>query len=121
MQATGNDSAAEANHVRALQLYRSIGFRLGEAEVLNNLGDLAFGVDATTDALSHYGQALTIAKGVASPFEEARALEGLGQCQVRIGSAIEAANLLRQSLIIYQEIGSPNALRVEAALRHLEG
>jgi hypothetical protein len=82
-----------------------MGSRLGEAEALNNLGELSLKSVTPADALQHYDRALAIAKEVASLSD----------------SAAGAARLLRQSLAIYQRIGSPNAQRVNSALCELDG
>ena len=38
---TGDYPAATASHARALKLYRDLGNRLGEANALNNMGELS--------------------------------------------------------------------------------
>jgi Tfp pilus assembly protein PilF len=117
MQATGNSAAAGHYYLEALELYRRTGFRLGEAQVLNNLGEWSLAASACEDALPRYEQALAIAKGVASLLEEARALEGLGRYQRQNGRDAESTVLLNQSLAIYLRIGSPSVQRVQIALR----
>lgn len=58
---TGDYSAAAVSLGQALVFYRDLGNQLGEAEALNNLGQLLFASLAPADACAHYVQALDIA------------------------------------------------------------
>jgi len=113
---TGDHPAATACYEQALERYREVGDRTGEAELLNNMGDLALTFEAPAQAHTHYELALTVAVGITSAHEETRALEGIGQCQLRQGHPDAAAPPLRQALAIYQRLGSANAQRVEKVL-----
>ena len=115
-QETGDYPAAAASHQQALALFRDLGNRLGEAEALNRLGELATRTAAAEDARRMHAQARTIARDLSAAFEEARALEGLGQSHLHAGSQGEASVHLQQALAIYQRIGVPGAQRVKAAL-----
>ena len=96
-------------------MFRDLGARLGEAEALNNLGQLATKTSAMHRARDHHARALAIARDLEVPLEEARALEGIGHSHQQDGNSAEAANYLRQALTIYQRIGTPDARRIEEA------
>jgi hypothetical protein len=53
-------------------MFRDLGHRLGEAGTLNSPGELASRTSATSQARSHYSQALAIARDRGAPQEEAR-------------------------------------------------
>jgi Tfp pilus assembly protein PilF len=100
-----------------LEQFRGIGDRLGQAEALNNLGELLCQTTASHQARDHHMQALTIAHEIGAPLEEARALEGIGRCHLRDGSRTEGAAYLSRALAIYQRIGAADARRVKETLR----
>src|SRR6185437_9344146 len=92
--------------------------RLGQAEALNRLGELATRTADTPQARKHHAQALAIARDLGAPLEEARALEGLGQSHLQDARPCQAAVHLRQALAIYQRIGAPAAHRVQQTLQN---
>ena len=101
-------------------MFRGLGDRLGEAETLNSLGELASRTSDTQQARGHHDQALAIARDLGAPREEARALEGIGRCHLYDGNRSEAATYLRQALTIYQRIGAPAvARRIQQTLQAL--
>jgi tetratricopeptide (TPR) repeat protein len=108
--------AATASHKEALALYRDLGDRYGEAEALNNLGQVLWACGAVADARAHHDHAFGIAQALGTPLEEARALEGIGHCHLHHGQAGEAAACLREALALYRRLGAPDARRVETTL-----
>jgi transcriptional regulator with XRE-family HTH domain len=112
---TGDYPAAAASSAEAIELFRDLGSRHDLAMALNGLGELSFRTSAIQAARFHHGQALAIAREVGAPAEEARALEGIGRSLLRQDPA-EAAAYLRRALGIYQNIGAPDARRVQDAL-----
>ncbi len=78
------------------------------------VGAVAWGLPAR--ARTHHERALAIAIPIAAPREEARAYEGLGRCQLQDGQHEQGVVALRKAQEIYQHIGSPRALQIEAAL-----
>jgi tetratricopeptide (TPR) repeat protein len=117
-QLTGDYPAAAASHHQALELYRDIGDQLGQAEALNNLGELSTRTATRHEARSRHRQALKIARDINAPFEEARALEGIGGSYLHEGNDDEGLTWLRQALTIYQRIGAPAAQRVKETLHN---
>jgi molybdopterin/thiamine biosynthesis adenylyltransferase len=95
---------------------RDGGDRLGQAETLNCLGELASRTADGRQARDHHAQALAIARELGTPLQEARALEGIGHSHIRDGHPGEGTALLEQALAIYQRIGAPAARRVQETL-----
>jgi tetratricopeptide (TPR) repeat protein len=116
-QETG-DYAAAASQQQALALFRDLGNRLGQAEALNHLGELATRTANTQQARERHTQALAIARDIGAAPEEARALEGLGHTYLQDGNTGQAAADLAQALAIYQRIGVPAARRVQQTLHN---
>jgi Tfp pilus assembly protein PilF len=84
-----------------------LGDRLGQAEVLNNLGELLYRSPDLGRARDYHSQALAIAREIGAPLEEARALEGIGRCYLHDGNPDDGSVYLHQALSIYQRIGAP--------------
>jgi Tfp pilus assembly protein PilF len=103
-----------------LEQFRDLGDRLGQAEALNNLGELLCQTQTAQRALDHHSQALAIAHEIGAPLEEARALEGIGRCHLHDGNSGEGAAYLRRALMIYRRIGAADARRVDETLREQE-
>ena len=109
--------AAAASLSQALGMFRDLGDRDGQAEVLNYLGEVLARSADSHQAHEHYARALAIAREISAPLEEARALEGLGHCLLRDGDPGDAAAHWQQALTIYQRIGAPDARRIQETLR----
>ena len=112
---TGDYPAAAAHVAEAIELFRDLGSPHDLARALNSLGELSFQTSAPQEARSHHSEALAIARELGAPLEEARALEGIGRSLLHQDSA-EAAAHLRHALEIYQNIGAPDARRVQDTL-----
>jgi len=118
-QETGDYPAAAASHQQALTLFGDLGDRLGQAEALNRLGELAARTADSAQAREHHTQALATARDLGAAPEQARALEGLGQAHLQDGNPGQAASHLAQALAIYQRIGATGAHRArETIQRH---
>ena len=65
--------AAAASHQQALALFGDLGNRLGQADALNNIGELSSRTSSTGQAREHHNAALKIARDLSAPLEEARA------------------------------------------------
>jgi tetratricopeptide (TPR) repeat protein len=116
-QATGDREQAAGNLRRALELYRDVDDRAGQAQALNRLGELLLVSAEAASARTHHGQALEIATSIGAPIDQAHALEGIGRSHLHDGHLDQAAPPLSQALTIYQRLGSWHAPRVEALLR----
>jgi tetratricopeptide (TPR) repeat protein len=100
----------------ALGMYREVGYRGGQAEVLNDLGEVLARSGDSQQARDHHARALAIAREIIAPLEEARALEGLGHCLLQDGNLDAAAAHWQQALTIYERIGAPDARRIQETL-----
>src|SRR6185312_15974447 len=83
--AIGMREASASTLAQALRLYRTLGHRLGQAEVFNSLGDLRM-TEMPGQARAPYEQALVIAQEIGALLEEAHALEGIGNCSIENGA-----------------------------------
>jgi Tfp pilus assembly protein PilF len=108
----GDYITAAATLADALRLYRDLGIRGGEAEVLNTMGEMRLAADAPADGRVYHEEALALARTIESLPEQARALEGIGRCQLHDDHFTAATSPLRDALIIYQSISSPHADRL---------
>lgn len=77
----GDNAEAAANLNRAREIYHDIGYRLGEAEALNAIGELMFTTGAIAESRARHEEALAIATAITSRREQARALEGISKCR----------------------------------------
>jgi len=93
----------------ALDIYRDIGNRNGEAEALNDTGALHRISGDLARAQRCHQQALDLARVIASSRNEAKALAGLGRCALAAGHSTQAGVLLRQALEIFRRIGAAEA------------
>jgi hypothetical protein len=96
-------------------LFRDLGDRHGLAKVLNSHGELSLRTSAAQQSRIQHAEALAIASELGTPGEQARALEGIGRSLLHRDPP-EAAAHLRQALEIYQQIGAPDARRVQDTL-----
>ncbi|MEM8639783.1 MAG: tetratricopeptide repeat protein [Cyanobacteria bacterium P01_G01_bin.54] len=99
----GNGSAAEEKFKQALVAYQEQGNRLGEAQVLLVLGEIAYRAGEWEAAIATYENALAIAQVLADPSLEASALLGLAQ-----GSSFyNSARYYRQAFTLAQAHQDP--------------
>ena len=118
---TGDYLAATQVLEQALGIYRDLGDRGGEVEVLNKRGTLHRVGGELAQAEECHQQALELARAIASSWDEAHALAGLGRCALAAGHATQAEVLLRQALEIFQRIGAAEAPDLVAELDALTG
>jgi len=114
-QLTEDYDGAAASVSEAIELFRDLGDRRGLAMALNSLGELSARTSALPQAREHHAEALSIARSIGAPLEEARALEGTGHTFLP-DNPEEASAYLRRALAIYQELGTPDAQRIQDVL-----
>jgi DNA-binding SARP family transcriptional activator len=93
-----------ATHRIALDSARQAGNRLGEAWILNNLGD-ALGRIGDSKGIGHLEQALAIRHEIGDRAGEAQAANNLADAYEYLDRWDEAVDLLRRALNLTQEIG----------------
>jgi tetratricopeptide (TPR) repeat protein len=112
----GADSRATAYFEDGLQLARSIGDRLTQANTLSNLSVLALRRGDAALALTQAQMALDIAGAAQSPEFEAIALYSLGQAELALGNPVAAALAFERSGIVALAIGSATQHDASAGL-----
>jgi tetratricopeptide (TPR) repeat protein len=98
-----NDRAREA-YGEARTLYKAVGDRLGEANVLRGLGDLERKLGRNDQAREAYGEARTLYKAVENRLGEANVLLGLGRTEADTDPEL-ARRHLYQAAHLYEAIG----------------
>ena len=119
---TSDFTNARANLHRALRLYRQLGDRAGQSDVLGYLGDIASLTAEYRQALSRYQHALTMCREVGNMRGEANALNGIGAVRFATGDCHAAAAMLEQALSLFRAIGDASGegeVLVRMALVHI--
>jgi CHAT domain-containing protein len=89
----------------ALEIYREIGDRSGEAGTLNNIGFMQKSLGNYPSALEYYQQSLAITQEIGDRAGEAQALNNIGIVNDLQENYPSALDYYQQSLVITQEIG----------------
>jgi tetratricopeptide (TPR) repeat protein len=100
----GNWADCVAMHRIALNTARKLGNRLGEAWILNNLGD-ALGVLRDDEAIPLLEQSLAIRRATGDRRGQAQTLNNLADAYEELGRREESIVLLRQALEVNRRIG----------------
>lgn len=108
--------AALTKYQATLRLYRAVGGRHGEANVLKAMGDAQNFMDNRDAALASYQQALTLYRAVGNQLGEAGVLKAMGDVQ-NFRKEIEAALASYQhALALYRAVGASSEATPVAAL-----
>ncbi|MFI8387904.1 tetratricopeptide repeat protein [Streptomyces sp. NPDC085540] len=117
----GDYDNATTHLEQGLTLHRDIGHRNGEAEVLNELGQVFTETRGPAAAMSVYEEALKIARALSLPLEGAQALEGIARCHAKTANPEAALAGLREALTVYRRLGVPEERDAAGLLAELEG
>ena len=98
-------SAAIQAWQQALDLYRSLGNRQGEARSLGNLGNVAYAQGRYLQAIDWHQQSLAIAQEIGDRPSESASLGNLGLAYDSLGQYQRAIELQQQALAIDRELG----------------
>jgi len=101
----GDASSARDSEKEALQIFRQIGDRVGEAIGLLHLGEICAYVADDTAARQHLEQCLKIARDVDSRELEAECERMLGELALEVGDLPAARARFAQSLEVCREAG----------------
>ncbi|MCX6582152.1 MAG: CHAT domain-containing protein [Candidatus Aminicenantes bacterium] len=100
---------------RGLALYREIGYKEGEADILKNLGDAHYQLDEYKNARERYEQGLVIYREIKARLGEANCLKSLGHVDYQLDEYEKARERYEQGLVIFREIkarlGEANSLQ----------
>ncbi|MGH8478073.1 MAG: tetratricopeptide repeat protein [Gammaproteobacteria bacterium] len=100
------DGAAQAQYLeRALSLYREIGDRLGEADCIQSLGDVALRRARYKEAESRYQAALAIYREIGALIEQANSSKALGDVAFSRSRYVDAEAGYETALSVYRGIG----------------
>ena len=105
---SGTDlEAALTYHRQASDLYKSVGNSLGEAKVLNNLGNTYADKGQLKMALSSYNNAMTEAQKSGNRMLQAKLLNNIGDVEREIGENLDSAfRSANEALNLFTELGS---------------
>ena len=98
--------AALASYQQALQLYRAVGARLGEANALTAIGDVQNFRDEREAALASYQQALQLFRAVGDRLGEANVHMAMGKSYMGRNNWQEAITFYEKALPLYRAIGA---------------
>ncbi|MCX7839081.1 MAG: hypothetical protein N2559_06450, partial [Anaerolineae bacterium] len=98
------NEAAIASYAAALELYRAVGDRLGEANVLQAMGDIQAFRKENEAAIASYAAALELYRAVGARLGEANVLAARGRLFL-LSDPKQADVLLDQAIQIYKQIG----------------
>ena len=101
---TGKFQKALLSWQEALDIYREIDDRLGEAQTLNNIGNANGSLGNYPEALEFYEQSLVITRGINNSYSEAATLNNIGLVNQLLGNYLKAMGAYEQSLFIKREI-----------------
>jgi len=90
---------------QALEIYRNIGDRRGEANTLDNLGSVYQFLGNYSNALDYYQQSLTIARDIGDRAGEAATLSSIGVVNRLLRNYRDALDYYQQSLAIARDVG----------------
>ncbi|MBW4593354.1 MAG: tetratricopeptide repeat protein [Brasilonema angustatum HA4187-MV1] len=93
------------NYQQALEFYREIGVRLGEANTLKAIGDVLQFLARREEALQNYQQALGFYREIGDRLGEANTLTAIGDVLQFLHRREEALQNYQQALVFYREIG----------------
>ncbi len=100
----GNAEGTVNNYGAALEIFREIGDRTGEASVLNNIAGFLRDNGRYADALKYYEQAIPLMRQFGSKTDVAKALNGIGQTLLATGDFRGAVGNLEESLEVWNTI-----------------
>ena len=96
--------AALTTYAQALDLFRAVGDRLGEANVLQAMGDVQRLSGEHESALKNYDDALPLFHLIGSKLGEANVLASQSRLLVRMGEITKGEQLLEQAIAVRGEI-----------------
>ena len=107
----GDDAEAGRLVVEALELYRGVRYREGEASALCLAGEIAMRAGRTAAARDAFRTALELCRRIGHRAGTAGALEGLADVATMSGAADEAAVLSEEAASLRAKIGVPRLSR----------
>ena len=97
--------SALASYAQALDLFRAVGSRLGEANTRKAIGDVQQFKKENDAALASYAQALDLFRAVGDRLGEANTRKAIGDLLLAQGDSEKALQTLDQALNLYRLVG----------------
>jgi len=104
---SGESSATIQCWQQALTIYREIEEYEGEADALENLGDLYYDLDDYINAIEYYQQYLALAQELGDQHKQQVAWDQLGNAYYSSQHNMQAIESFKQSLLIIQNLPNP--------------
>ncbi|MET7401371.1 tetratricopeptide repeat protein [Dactylosporangium sp. NPDC005572] len=114
--AAGRFAAAERHLAESLELCARLGLYMDAARAWQTLGRALLALRRPEDGAAAFGSAIEAARSCGSRFEEALGLRGLGDVAAATGDPAAARTRWQAALAMLEELGSPRATEVAAAL-----
>jgi tetratricopeptide (TPR) repeat protein len=99
----------EAIRSQTLALFRQVGDRLGEANTIYAMGEVARKTGAHAEAKRHYQWAVETYEAIGGRLGQANVLDSLGELAEAQGAWQEAVEWFARALAVYEAIGAPYA------------
>jgi tetratricopeptide (TPR) repeat protein len=106
---------------QSLEISREVGDRRGEGQILGNLGGAYYRLGDTQRAIEFGEQDLVIAREIGDHRGEASVLFNIGVALLSLGNQVQAIAHAEAALEIFEQIESPNAGIIRAALARWRG
>jgi tetratricopeptide (TPR) repeat protein len=97
--------AALKSYAHALELFRSVGARLGEANILLSLGAIKRATGNVLDARADFQNAFAMYRNIGDAYSQARALYRLGDCAADEKNWDDVLQFYRQAADLWSSIG----------------
>ena len=112
-------NAALQSYNQALDLFRQVGSRLGEAGTIYAIGEVARISGDYAQAQHHYHIALTTYESIEARLGQANVLDSLGELAEAQGAWVESVRWFEKALKVYQAINAPYARTTEQNLERV--
>ncbi len=97
--------SARARHESALEVYRELGDRLGEANCIQSLGDVDLSLSDHESARARYESALEAYRELGDRLGEANCIKALGDVDLSLSDQESARARYESALEVYRELG----------------
>jgi tetratricopeptide (TPR) repeat protein len=102
---------------QGLAIFRELGYRRGEANVLDSLGEAYQRLGRTTDAIASFQQSLSAFREIGDQYNQAETLARLATARQADGDSRAARDCLRKALAILTDLNHPDAAGIAARLQ----
>lgn len=97
---------------KAYELYTSLRDEIGQAQVLNKIGNTYFSLDDHTKALNYYQEVLKISEKIGDTERTAYAYMNIGLLNIQFGEEINALSSLKVAVELFEKANNRHALAI---------